>query len=194
VAIRCKQTTPSLWPKPKPDGIPSLIGSVPSAIGFHSGPRPLAGSCWVGDRWSGSPRPRQCSERGTHEQDPSLRTAMPVRALEDPTRQRHSHGSNTLARAPAWCARESTTTDRAPQRAQKARASGRAIARQGRECARADAGEPGKQVGCPQEQARRTGCPQGQTRDGSVPGLVRVRPGSGKASRVRRQTQDRERS
>jgi hypothetical protein len=72
---------------------------------------------------------------------------MPDRALEDPTRQRHSHGSNTLARAPGWCARESTTTDRAQLWVQKARALGWAIARQAREHTRADAGSPGKQVG-----------------------------------------------
>jgi hypothetical protein len=62
------------------------------AIGFHSGPRPLAGACWVGDRGSGSPRPRQCSERGTPERLPA-RMAMPDQALEDLARRCRSNSA-----------------------------------------------------------------------------------------------------
>jgi hypothetical protein len=119
VSSRCKQTTPSLWPKPKPDRFRASSAQSPSAIGIHSGPQLLQGLCWVGDRWSGSPRPRQCPERGTRRATPATmngdagratrtRSTHPRHAMQHHSRNRISvmrSGSTTPA-GPPQCLRE----------------------------------------------------------------------------------------
>jgi hypothetical protein len=85
VASRCKQTTPSLWPKPKPDDFPEPRQLSPFVLsGSTADHGPFAGACWVEDRWSGSPRPRQCSERGTPWQDRRHESVMTAGQFEGP--------------------------------------------------------------------------------------------------------------
>jgi hypothetical protein len=95
-----------------------------------------------------------------------LRAAMPDRALEDPTRQRHPHGKNTPRTRTCLVRTGSTTTVRAQQCVQEA-AKGSGLQdgqpqRQGREYARVDAGSersesPRERVGCLRGQTRKAG-------------------------------------
>jgi hypothetical protein len=92
VSSRCKQTTPSLWPKPKPDGFPRPV-SVSSCYRVPQRTTALSGGVLGGRSWVGiTSTAAVLGTRHTSARLPA-RMAMPDQALEDLARRCRSNSA-----------------------------------------------------------------------------------------------------